>query len=1240
MRTSRLFAASIVIAIAATSATTAAADPQTSSTNPAAAPSTNGPAGTSHTITLITGDVTRLTTYPDGRQSATIVKQVSQHPGYALSEVDGDLQLVPAEAMPYVMSGQLDRRLFDLRGLVEQGYDDRSRSGGVPVLLAAPGRAKAPPPQPTAATQTTTLDSLQARAITPTRSQMSAFWKSIDDNTPGDGTTTLATGIGNIWLDAQAHTLDDAGATGTTPAPAKTAPTGDGDGVKVAVLDTGYDPKHADLANQVVASKNFVPGATVDDHFGHGTHVASILAGTGAASGGSYSGVAPGADLMIGKVLDDSGSGPLSGIIKGMEWAANNGARIVSMSLGYQAFPSGQKDPVVTALERLSTKTGALFVVAAGNSGPDRRTVLSPGTATDALTVGAVDAQGALADFSSRGPRTDDGATKPEVTALGVDVIAARAANTSLGRDLSRWYTTLSGTSMATPYTAGAAAVLAQAHPRWTGQQLKAALASTAEPQSDTPAYAQGNGRVNLAGALAAKVLPDTGAIGFDSTRAAQTRTVSYRNPTDRPVTVQLAADVRGISLDGGSADIDVTPSTLKIPAHQAKSATVTLRAASSDSDTYAGALVARSGAQTIRTAMGFTVTGPMRAITVTATDRDGTPAGGIATGLQMWSLDDGGELVYVHYDEHGKATTKVPDGSSWSIMSFINTSDAEGWERSVTLMGTPEVTADSDITLHYDARKAVPIDVQAERPTQTDSLIFAWQRGVAGHDTISGWSLNGEITRDIFVGKTTPVGNGTFAVTHRWELNQPELTLTLDGRALPAPRLVSDAGWSGAGRLPIVYAGAGRPSDFEQVNARGAIALVQWTDYGDLDKQVKAAADAGAVLLLFYRDQPGFLSDAAFGAQIPAYALDYRVGKRLRALASQDGSLRVHGVAHSTYRYDLMYVDDEVTGPIVRHERDRMLAAVTTDYHLNNATDVGQSSTRTAWVPGIDVGFPTTELVVAPTRRTDYVSTQGRVQWDDSSEGDLWNWTGVDYGLPQQYRPGEQVTRNWWTAITRPAIPAVGGGAADGLPVARFTDAIRVAIPQYAAGDGSTYGWGDNWMDRTNMQLLRDGKQVGGAKTWSVAQFPVPQATSRYELKLDVTRLPESWSSTSTATHTTWGFMSGHVDGRQVLPLLQVDYGLDTNDANVIRPGSELVLKPGYQPDAAGPGGFTTKVSVSYDKGTTWQAASTSAADGAVRAKLPDAPQGAADPWLRVKVSDSVGNTLNQTIENAWHIS
>src|SRR5699024_9743619 len=222
----------------------------------------------------------------------------------------------------------------------------------------------------------------------------------------------------------------------------------DGTGVTVAVLDTGIDDNHPELDGKVVKEKNFSSDNTTKDLQGHGTHVASTVSGSGEASDGKEKGVAPGAELLNGKVMNKGGNGLESDIIKGMEWAAKEGADVISMSLGAQ--PTDGTDPLSEAVNQITREEGVLFTISAGNSGPREGSVESRGTADAALTVGNVNNSNELSITSSRGPRVEDYAIKPELTAPGTNITAARAEGTSMGSPVNDFYTEASGTSMAT----------------------------------------------------------------------------------------------------------------------------------------------------------------------------------------------------------------------------------------------------------------------------------------------------------------------------------------------------------------------------------------------------------------------------------------------------------------------------------------------------------------------------------------------------------------------------------------------------------------------------------------------------------------------------------------------------------------------------------------------------------------------------------------------------------------------
>ncbi len=1212
----------MVVASSLTLATTSAQAADGGNTSTTERPT---PGASTHRITLVTGDVAELTTGSSGQVSARLT---SDEP-YYFGNFDGDLTLVPAEAYPLLAEGRLDNRLFNLTDLVAQGYDDTS-SDRLPLLLAAPSTLRSTPPAPQAATVRRTLPSVGSTAVSVRKADAKTFWDSVS----GPTTFTSGSQVGKIWLDGRTRaTLDQS--TKQIGAPTAWRDGYDGRGVKVAVLDTGYDAGHPDLAKQVVASESFIPDQAVQDLHGHGTHTASIVAGLGTASDGNREGVAPGADLLVGKVLDNSGSGYDSEAIAGMEWAVQQGAKVISMSLGGQ--PTDGSDPMSQAVDQLSKSSGALFVIAAGNAGAEE-TVAAPGTASEALTVGAVDRDDQLAYFSSRGPRLGDGALKPEVIAPGVDIAAARAAGTVQGNVLSEYYTAMSGTSMATPHVAGAAAILSQRHPDWTGPQLKAALAATAVPSAAARVDQQGLGRIDLPKALDPKVLPDTANLFFgDLSWSGPTapepvaRKVAYRNNSGRPVTLDLTVGAQ--SPGKVQAAVTVSPARLTIPAGGTASATVTLDLARTQPANYSGVLTARSGNTSYRTGLAFAAGGRLNQVTVKGIGRDGRPATTKAgsSGVQLWNQDTG-DVKVIAFDQTGSRTLDVPTGR-YSVMAYAMGGDEANWTNSVTLMGDPDEWIDRDRTITFDARTAHKVTVKTPLRADGQRVGLAWHRKVGNRDAVSGWAYDKRVVNGVYVQDFGKVANGTFQVVQRWDLAQPKLTVDVSGTGsdfrLPTPNEASfRTVFVGNEKLPLYNGGDGTPA--ELAGGKDKVVLVRWRAFNQVVPQVKAAKDAGAKAIFMYKEAPGHWSTGA-DQGIPFYLLRAEQGQQLLdLLAKGPVTLQLNGLLDSTYRYDLAVGPSTVSGPLTYDIAKMRPAAVTTNYHRNDAWYLHLDQ-RSAYLPGLSTGLSSSRQVTGPVVRTDYLATDVKgVTWDERTVAGEWNESGYEYSIARGYRPNEQVTRGWWESLTRPAIPyGATGSEADGLPVARFEDAMRIAIPQYVSGDSDTYGWGDRG-DVTSLKLSSNGVELG-SEDWSVAQFAVPAKTAWYDLVLDQKRGPNSWAKTSTATHTEWRFLSKSAHGRTVLPLVQVDYKVA---------GGWLDLKPGYQPGARGLGLFRTTAEISYD-GTTWQRLSLSprGLGGTVGARIPGAPDAASSANIRVTATDLVGNRISQTIAKAWLI-
>ncbi len=306
----------------------------------------------------------------------------------------------------------------------------------------------------------------------------------------------------------------------------------DGTGVGVAIIDSGVAAWHDDLgSDRVVHFADFVDflPAPYDD-YGHGTHVAGIIAGSGYDSSGARKGIAPGANLVVLKVLDGSGYGYISNVIAALDYAVEIrrkfNIRVINLSVAAGVYESYNSDPLTLAAKR-AVRAGIVVVTAAGNLGrnADGQTqyggVSAPGNAPWVLTVGASSHNGTIdrtddtvAPFSSRGPTYIDYAAKPDIVAPGVGIESLTDAGSTLYAAhpaMRLWgtvgtptepYLSLSGTSMAAPVVTGTVALMVQANPSLTPNLIKAILQYTAEHKRDYNDLTQGAGFLNARGAV------------------------------------------------------------------------------------------------------------------------------------------------------------------------------------------------------------------------------------------------------------------------------------------------------------------------------------------------------------------------------------------------------------------------------------------------------------------------------------------------------------------------------------------------------------------------------------------------------------------------------------------------------------------------------------------------------------------------------------------------------------------
>jgi serine protease AprX len=333
-----------------------------------------------------------------------------------------------------------------------------------------------------------------------------------------------------------------------------------GSGIGIAILDSGIAADHhafraSNSSSRVIVNIDFTGEGRTDDPYGHGTHVASIAAGNSHISQGAYTGIAPGANILNIRVLDSQGRGSTSNAIAGIDWCISNKAayniRVLNLSFGATAVDSYKNDPLSKAVRR-AFDAGLVVCVAAGNSGKDATgakvfgAIHSPGIEPSAITVGATNSFGTdsrtddvVTTYSSRGPTRGytidaqgtkhyDNLIKPDLVAPGNKLIETESPNdllvtstpsldASTSSNPAHAVMYLSGTSMATPVVAGAAALVLQRNPALTPNLVKAVLEYTAQPLMGFNTLEQGAGEVNIEGAvrLAGLIRTDLSALGL-----------------------------------------------------------------------------------------------------------------------------------------------------------------------------------------------------------------------------------------------------------------------------------------------------------------------------------------------------------------------------------------------------------------------------------------------------------------------------------------------------------------------------------------------------------------------------------------------------------------------------------------------------------------------------------------------------------------------------------------------------
>jgi subtilisin family serine protease len=804
-RAGRLVAGAL-LAISLTAAQSVGVAPTAPSTakDPAVPMGNQIPAAGSHgaIVPLITGDKVLVLPSAHGAPAISAVPRAGRSAGFMMSVFQqGNSEFaVPRTAIPQ-FGHLLDRELFNIPALVAQGYDE-AHSSALPLLVQYRGN------HPIAASTlaaaglhpTGELPSIHATAAT---LPYAAAWRlgaamAHPDSGPLAGVRRILLDHRSSWRVPASSPAQSPTRLSPLPRPrsagATTSATGSqrsagarltGAGVTVAVLDAGIDETHPDLAGQVVGQANFT-GSPDDTFRGPGSHAASLIAGTGAASGGAHKGIAPGARLLDVQVANLDGQGLVTtsdeSLIQGMQWAVQQHARIVD--IGAWVEPDLFTDDSAIASQALDKLAAAnpdtLFVVAAGDQGPSQESLRAPGSAAAALTVGATGTAGQLASFSGRGPQLYDGAIKPDLVAPGLNVLGAYVHDHMFVKPVSRYYGTLSGTRDAAAEVSGAAALLAQQHPGWDAARLEAVLEDSAAPLHRASVYEQGGGQLDLASALAQQVVSDHNSLdfgGFDGGPFQASKLVKLTNSGESAITLRLRvrlSTAAGHELTPAQAGVTPTRLTLAPGASGTVRVSVNLPGAPAQ---YTGALTVASGSApqaSFHVPIGASAATPSHNLTLRGINREGQPAVASTSAVQLENVDNFNRFVFTtsFVEADGSVTLPVPVGH-YAIQAQI----CEAGLVTCSLVFA-EATVDSDTSVTLDARTAQGLQAAiAGQPTQPAQLGVSYTRTDAQAHPYGfglGVAVTSPLVGHLFVTPTSTVSTGSALAVVRWRLIVP----------------------------------------------------------------------------------------------------------------------------------------------------------------------------------------------------------------------------------------------------------------------------------------------------------------------------------------------------------------------------------------------------------------------------------------------------------------------------------
>ncbi|MCE6998301.1 S8 family serine peptidase [Saccharothrix sp. S26] len=1189
-------------------------------------------------VTLVSGD--RVQLWGSGPSAPLRVEPAPRAHPVPFQDYwhDGDRYVVPGDAAPLVSEGVLDRELFNVTGLVRQRYDD-AHTAAVPLLVEHDDTRSLASTSAGVAVRRE-LPDLDLTALDHDKDRVADFYGALTARTPS---ARAAAGVRKVWLNKRVRaTLDESASQVGAPTAWQRGLTGAG--VRVAVLDTGIDTDHPDLAGKTAVSQDFTGTGGVEDGHGHGTHVASTITGTGAASGGRYRGVAPDVTLAVGKVLDDTGWGTDDSVLAGMRWAAaESGAKVVNMSLGGQ--PTDGRDPLSVAVNTLSRQYGTLFVIAAGNYG-SARTVGSPGAADDALTVGSVSKRDEPSPFSSRGPRLGDGAAKPEISAPGGGIVAARPAGVPpLGEPVGDGYQRLDGTSMAAPHVAAAAAILAQQHPDWSGPALKSALVGSAREVPDAGVFGVGTGRLDLVRATATPVIATAAVsvhLAWPNTGSQERRTATWTNTGPSPVTLAVRADLvdeQGRSAPAGLVALGADRVT--VPAGGSASVEVVVTGQEGRSGTYSGVLVADepTGAVRTRTAISVYQQEQRHSFTPTLLDRNGVePALNGRSSAYVFDLESG--EAYLAFSG---TTISLPRGR-YAVHASISTAEP-GRPSSYTVVSHPELTLDRDVTQVFDARIGRPVTAEPDNPAARGGThALAALSRFEDCDCRFALVYEGDARFEAMYAATVPgTASDAYALGHSRRATEPTLEMVADdGQRFDVDlRLLYGTPPTEQTELTAVYGGSGTPEDLARIDAAGKLVVIEFDPLIGRDewlrRGVNIARAGGKLALIRFLEEgsgaPAPPGDPVEGEPVPAfYGHDNGTVDRLVELVKRGETAVDYAGRESTdLRYELIHgVEREVTGPVTYRPATRDLAAVRATYHDNAPNVAGFAAFGELYGRYLGTGW--FARTASQRERVEYFTpTKWELLWSTGPN------TLTDTATLAAHRPPARVA--WNKAVIGPSLRGTTVNTRDEQPHPwswRDRGRISVKLPMYGDAAGRPRQV-HPFSDATGkITAYREDQVLGQVPVTEFAEYAVPDQDSSYRVEAEARQAGSAWTL-STVVSAKWTFRSSSAGEGKALPMLTARFDPAVDPHNRA-PGDRPFSFPVHVERQDGPARITSlSVDVSYDDGVTWRPASTRRDHDRWTVTVRHPRDGYVS--LRARAADADGNRVEQTIVRAYQL-